>query len=52
MQGQRYRTRFTLYRYGGLVVVACERCKHLAGVCFDAEDAIWDAAVHAACGQG
>jgi len=35
MLGQRYRNRFTLYRYAGLVVVCCERCHRLAGICRD-----------------
>jgi len=52
MLGQRYRNRFTLYRYAGLVVVCCERCHRLAGICRDPQDAIWDAAVPAGCGQG
>jgi hypothetical protein len=52
MQVQRYRTRFTLYRYAGAVVVCCDRCRGLVNVVLDPEDALWEAAVHAACGQG
>jgi hypothetical protein len=52
MHPPRYRNRFTLVRYAGAVLVCCDRCSHLVNVVLDPEDALWEAAVHAACGQG
>jgi hypothetical protein len=52
MQAQPYRTRFTLVRYAGAVLVCCDRCRHLVNVVLDPEDAIWEAAVHAVRGEG
>ena len=52
MQAPRYRTRFTLVRYAGAVLVCCDRCRHLVRIVLDPEDAIWEAAIHAARGQG
>ena len=51
MQAQPYRTRFTLVRYAGAVLVCCDRCRHLVRIVLDPDDAIWEAAIHAACGQ-
>jgi hypothetical protein len=52
MHPRAYRTRFTLYRYAGAVLVCCDRCRRLIRIVPDPDDAIWEAAVHAARGQG
>jgi hypothetical protein len=52
MHHRAYRARFTTYRYGGLILVCCDRCRRLVSICLDPADVPWEAAVHAACGQG
>ena len=47
MQAPRYRTRFTLVRYAGAVLVCCDRCRCLVRIVLDPADAVWEAAVHA-----
>jgi hypothetical protein len=52
MHPRAYRTRFTLYRYAGAVLVCCDRCRHLVSICLDPADVPWEAAVHAVRGEG
>jgi hypothetical protein len=53
MQAPRYRTRFTLYRYAGAILVCCDRCRQLVSICLDPADVPWEAAAHlAARGEG
>jgi hypothetical protein len=52
MLGQRYRIRFTLHRFPGMVVVCCDRWPAWTTSAPTPQDAIWEAAARAVYGQG